>query len=109
MPTTRVFKSRIAGQAELSPGAVAFLMDAEYDPALGDGLAAGNEHAHLLSNDDGHYVMYGDGMRKVSGMSARQLVEQYGDQYLRLYQKEHPGEYPRWWYRFNGGDDDVGC
>jgi hypothetical protein len=109
MPTVRTFRGRIAGQAQLSLGAHAFLRDDEYDPALGGLLFPANEHAWLLDHDDEPYVLYGDAARQVSGKSARELVTEYGDVYLKAFQREHgPGEFPAWHYRFNGGDDADG-
>jgi hypothetical protein len=104
MPTVRRYRGRVAGQATLSLGAIAFLRDDEYDPGLGDALWPGNEHAWLLDHDDQPYVLNGDAARKVSGQSARELVEKFGDAYLAEYVKDHPGEKPRWFFRFRDVD-----
>jgi hypothetical protein len=111
MPTTRHFKSRTP-QAQLSEAARRFLMgmgnDLEKD-FEGLDLAGWNELDHLAFRgaDDEAYVMVGEGMRKVSNLSARQLVEAHGREFLKLYQKEHGADqFPAWHYRFNGGDDD---
>jgi hypothetical protein len=111
MPTTRTYRSRTP-QAALSEAARRFLMgmgdDLEKD-FEGLSLEGWNELDWLAFRgpDDDAYVLNGGGAGKLSGMSARQLVEAHGDQFLRIYQKEHgPGEYPAWHYRFNGGDDD---
>jgi hypothetical protein len=108
MPTTRRYRSRTP-QAALSEAARRFLMgmgdDLEHD--FEDlSLEGWNELDWLAFRgpDDEAYVLNDGGAGKVSHMSARRLVEVHGREFLKLYQKEHPGEYPAWWYRFN----DVG-
>jgi hypothetical protein len=102
MPTNRAWRGRKGGQGSLSLGAIAFLRDDPYDPRLGGDLWPGNEHSWLTRHDDEPYVLLGpNAMRKVSGMSARQLVERYGDEYIKDYVAEYPGERPAWWWRFN--------
>jgi hypothetical protein len=100
MASNRSWRGRTA-RPELSLGAVAFLRDDEYDPGLGGSLWPGNEHSWLLDHDDEPYALFGNAAQQVSGLSARNLVERYGAEYLKVYDAEHPGKKPGWWYRFN--------
>ncbi|SRR5216683_2755907 len=105
MPTNRTYRGRIAGQGTLSLGAIAYLRDDPYDPCLGNALWPGNEHSHLSCHGDTPYSLNGDAARQVCGLSARELVEQYGDQFLAEYVKAHPGQRPAWWWHFNTLDN----
>jgi hypothetical protein len=81
-------------------GAVAFLRDDPYDPGLGGALWPGNEHYWLCDHDDEPYFLRGEAGRQVSGLSARELVEKYGDKFLAEWIAVYPGTRPAWWYRF---------
>jgi hypothetical protein len=100
MPTNRRFRSRTP-QQELSLGAIAYLRDDPYDPGLGNALWPGNEHSHLSAHGDTPYSLQGDAARQACGLSARELVERYGDQFLAEYIADHPGQRPHWWWAFN--------
>jgi hypothetical protein len=112
MPTTRTYRSRTT-QAALSEAARRFLMgqgdDLEHD-FEGLSLEGWNELDWLAFRgpDDEAYVWNG-AAGKVSGLSAKELVQRFGAEFLKAYQREHgPGEFPAWHYRFNGGDDAGG-
>jgi hypothetical protein len=104
MPTNRRFRSRTP-QQELSLGAIAYLRDDPYDPGLGNALWPGNEHSHLSAHGDTPYSLQGDAARQACGLSARELVERYGDQFLAEYIAKHPGKRPAWWWVFNTLDN----
>jgi hypothetical protein len=63
-----------------------------------------NELDHLSFRGDADEPYYaGDGIR----LSARQLVERFGDEFLKKYAAEHGrNEKPSWWHRFRGGQDE---
>jgi len=105
MPTNRTYRGRIAGQATLSLGAIAYLRDDPYDPGLGNALWPGNEHVHLMAHGDTPYTLNGDAARQICGLSARELVDRFGDEYLKAFIAEHPGKRPSWWWRFNTLDN----
>jgi hypothetical protein len=93
-------RKRRESRTELSLGAIAFLRDDEYDPGLGGALWPGNEHYWLCGSDDEPYFLRGEAARQVSGLSARDLVDKYGDKFLAEWIAERPGTRPAWWYRF---------
>jgi hypothetical protein len=103
MPTTRTYRSRIAGQATLSEAAIRYLRDEHHWDGLS--LFGVNELCHLGRHGDVPYHLQGDAAREVSGLSSRELVEQYGDKYLKAFVAEQPGRRPAWWRRFNTLDN----
>jgi hypothetical protein len=104
MPTKRTYRPRVAGQDQLSAGARWFLEDrGEVESIDALGLWEANEACWLYRNDDKPFGLMGDGARRVSGLSARELVERYGADALKEYQAEHGRDrFPEWWHRFNG-------
>jgi hypothetical protein len=103
MPTNRTYRGRLAGQATLSEAAQRYLRgETDCD---GLSLFGWNELCHLLAHGGTAYHLTGDAARQVSGLSARELVEQHGDPFLAEYIAEHPGQRPHWWWHFNTLDN----
>jgi hypothetical protein len=101
-----MIKAKPTISAGLSEAARRFLMgmgdnlDNDYE---GLGVLEWNELDWLsFRGPDDEAYHAGPGLK----LSARELVQKFGPEFLKLYQKEHPGEFPAWHYRFNGGDDD---
>jgi hypothetical protein len=96
MPSNRTWRGRKAGHGTLPEAAQRYLRgESGWD---GLSFCGVNELCHLSAHGDAPYVLRGDAEHQVSGLSARELVEQYGDRFLAEYIAEHPGRRPAWWW-----------
>jgi hypothetical protein len=100
---------KTTGSSGLGEAARRFLMglgdDLDHDYE-GLSLMEWNELDHLSFRGDDDEPYYAGAEPR---LSARQLVERFGAEFLKLYKKEHGKDaFPAWHYRFNGGDDANG-
>jgi hypothetical protein len=95
-------KAKTTSSAGLSEAARRFLM------GMGDDLDRDYEGLSVMEWNELDWLSFRgpDDEAYYAGseprLSARELVERFGAEFLKAYQKEHgKGEFPSWWHRFN--------